>query len=546
MYLMFVLVSLYRSFKPRYYFFDKKDKVTRDSRNDDEEDEDEYLEQRSPSEYKQQQILSALPNLMKNFFNKTIDDKSLRRCKLSLSDSDLDLVYKQLSWAHTNVDFERVNWLNQIVKTFWPAVKALLNKFVFDDLLRPKKPRRIPQISKDLSKKKTTLSIYISSKRKLVQLRDSKAGTIDKMREFIDKSALKVMIYAIKLSILYVKQFIMDSVMYLINLKSNKNQNYEKKVNLEDYLSLDDINNPALDKPKGFDRGAKSWAGFDLASRKFKRNQVFTRKKKRKLKSAPGGLINPRVICKSNQLDDHDAFFQRNRLKLAREFIEAKNQSNKEIVFEKIKLGKSIPTVNGVKYVEEDEKYKTSKHRGDKNMNAWIVPSDKNNMKFMIELSYDTDRFFKIQLNSVPLLNRICLNKISCQIRFLITVNHTTIELNKDLDILDTPGDILFPAMNHVQLTLVDVPKLDWRLCRVRNSSSSLASVARSRNQEDNSKMKFYKLLLKQVKELFDPVHLINNSYFKYMVHMIMYLSLRWFQPFDIRVGNLLYLKTIC
>lgn len=201
----------------------------------------------------------------------------------------------------------------------------------------------------------------------------------------------------------------------------------------------------------------------------------------------------------------------------------------KEIGVESIRLGDAIPIINGVQHVEDDD--------------SLVVLNDSaHNNSFMIEMEYRTDKKFQILVDSLPLLGRVSLNRLRIQVRLLLTLNHT---LNRrlrarDLDILDTPGDVRLPAINYAQVALVDFPTLDWSLERPSSPADSV--------KKTKSKGKSVKLTEKSfVRQHSDYLlRLINHSYFKYLVYTMASLGLRLFQPFDVKIGKILHINSIC
>lgn len=552
-----ISISLYKSLKPRYNFYhdtsaDTPSGSSNSSCNGDDNSELKTIDRRneifSPSTRRLEISGSGWPikryiekkfpfalRLLSRLRSESRDVNQI--CTPALSVPDVESVYKRLSWSHTQVDIESVKWLNQTLLTLWPSIKTLLNLFVFNDLLKPKRAgnKDLASESKKLSRPKPKLSVYISSRRQLDLVKQIEADLPSRYQSFIHRSLFTTTIYLLKLAIVYLKQFIIDYVCYLFQKgkkKSNSNEGQRKfEINLDKLLAAKKLKKMRLKQEKSI---TKSWAGFDMYTANRTTREGI--EKKRKLKSAPPhtnmktrmthGLLGPRGMAK----------LHRRRLKLANRFKRAydKTKPNNELTIERIQLGNSIPMINGLKYIDERDDLmidpvRTSRH---------LVGSDERNMRFVSELSYESDEKFQIRLSLYPMLGTIRLVNFKAQIRCYLTLNHTINELNRHLKIFDTPDDVLFPAINYVQLSLVDVPSFDWKLDRPKRRKP-LGTNKQNRLRTVN-RMSDY------ISRLIDPVDIINHTYFKFIVHSIIYIGLKWFQPFDIRIGPHLYLKTIC
>lgn len=460
-------------------------------------------------------------------------------CSPALSVPDIESIYKRLSWAHTQADIESANWLNQTLCALWPSIKTILNAIVFNDLLKPKKDgdKKLDNESKKLSKKRPKMSVYLSCRRKLYLLRQFDSAPLNACRNSVEKSIFRTAIYVTRLFWIYAKQFIVDYVSYLFKKGKKKQRQGEKKKKFE--INLGKL----LTEEKNFKRvvaeqeqhTVKSWSGFDNSTENRVKKEGGKMRQERKLKSAPPHVAKTRM---SHSLLSARGMvkLRERRLKLATRFRKAYEKSKKrnELTFERIQLGDSIPTINGVKYIDERndlmiDPVKTSRH---------LVGSDEKNMRFVGELSYESDKKFQIKLSLHPLLGRIRLVNLKVQIRFYVTLNHTINELNRELEIFDTPEELLYPAINYVQLSMVDMPSFDWKLDRPSRRGPSEAI--------SQKRPKVLKQMTNYIYRWIDPVDIINHSYFKFIIRSIIHLGLKWFQPFDIRIGPHLYLKTIC
>lgn len=353
----------------------------------------------------------------------------------------------------------------------------------------------------------------------------------------MERSALAVIIYMVRLAFIHIKQFIVDYITFLV-----RKQNFEstrKSLDVIDQDLLAKGNESARDGT----RGAKSWAGFDLKSKKEK---VPTTKKNKKFRSAPArAVFGNRLlfavdrVVEAKKLDK----LKRQHRRLIKKFREARDRNRKkEITIEKIVLGDATPILNGIKYVDE-----SNDHLGETDrFYSHLVPSDNNNMRFLCELSYESDKDFCIRVNSVPILEQVELRKIFLQLRLLITINHTTTELNRDLKILESPDDILFPAVNHIQLMLIDVPRIDWSLQKPLSIEAKKIKPVKGKRLIRTNATDMSQTFVDTLTHYLDPIRLINHSYFKYLTHSILYLCLKWFQPFDIKIGPHFYIKTTC
>lgn len=465
------------------------------------------------------------------------ESRRTKPCSPLLSLADIQAVYHQLPWSSTHIDLESLKWLNQSLDTLWPSVKTALNRFVFDDIL--KKPDRKKVLNKNLSTKQAKLSFYISSLRKLDQLRKEQTYKPNKYTEFIDRSSISVLVYFVKSFFIYTKQFLMDFIGAIFKKSVNQESTGAKQ--------LSTLGSPKSDHKSPLKQiQSRPQLGSDLPTNEKGRTQIKATKRMFTTRSAPtipstNGA--KKVVIASSALlgPNMSARLRQKRLKLATLFEKTHiSQQNREITFQKIELGNKIPTIQGIKYIEEVQDMLREHSR----FGSHLMPSDNENIRLIIEIGYSSDKQFRIRLKSIPILDEIGLTKFSFQLRFLITLNHTTSELNKNLSIFDTPVDALFPIINHVQLTLVDVPKIDWELKRPRRNNP---------DKRIDRKGKYSRLLVNAsnftgsyLKKFLDPIYLINHAYVKYLAHTIARLVLRWFQPFDIKIGDQFYIKTSC
>lgn len=464
-------------------------------------------------------------------------------CSTSLTESNVHSAFRQLSWSYTQIDLERVDWLNQTIKTLWPSIKIVLNRFVLKDLVksRTSKEKLLQKESKNLAKSKVKLSLYLAVRKRIGFLRDITNLNKNEKRTLVDKGFWTMLLYIIKLIMIYIRQFIMDHLVKIFQSPSkivDDKKRTQIAIDVEKLLTMS-----SLKTTKGNYFASKSWAGFDLETGK--RDKLLKVKKtNRKSSSAPGRLAiksSKGVVITTSQFlgSKTMADLKKRRQNLAKQFKRKYDIGKKEISIQRIRLGNSTPTLNGVKYVEENNDFFATEDRYAKH----LKPSDENNMRFVLEISYRSDREFCIQVKSLPVIDCIRLTKCEFQFRFLLTLNHTAAELNKNLDIFYTPDNTLFPVINYAQLTLIDLPRIDWNFDKPRAKKMKQNFNLKNHGTE---KRRPFSLIYSKLRKYVEPMQLINNLYFKYLFHMVVYLLLKWLQPFDIKLSPYFYVKTTC
>lgn len=479
-------------------------------------------------------------------FLKKLKEESCRihqLCHPALTNVNLQSIQQQLSWSYSQPDMENLGWLNQTLQTLWPSIRTLLYKFCLIDLIQPRKrtaiDRRLNKI--DTKKEQSKMSVFISSRRKLDFLQRAKNfRNSPRYSKFFKRSALTLITYCVRLFLIYTRQFVMDSIVYSFNQRANKvSPTNIQRLELDLNGLMSKISSKRLSLNTQVD--SKSWAGFDLNSGN--RDKIVKLKRKVKSASQETACNQPkRVLYKSTTTlikPTNSVELWRKYKNLIKKFVSIQNKiKNRGTSIDKIRLGDSIPTVNAIKYLDGSSDYPIESNHNP----LYSLASDDQNMRFMIELSFESDKHFEFRASSIPVLGRARVIGISFQLRLLVTLNHTVTKLRGgNLEIFETPDDILFPAVNHIQVTLIDVPRLDWHLVRApRKNQNSCKDVADSPNQ---SKLKF---LMHQVNQYLDPIHLLNHNYFKFITHSIIYLALKWFQPFEIKLSPSLYVKTTC
>lgn len=482
---------------------------------------------------------SLLINLVEKFSRESIQANQL--CHPALTNVDIQSIQHQMSWSYSQPDMESLNWFNQTLRTFWPSIRTLLYKFCLIELARPRDDVSFPPTIKKGQLGDTTeqskMSVFISSRRKLDFIR--KVGTLQDLSEnenLFKRSALKLIAYVVKLILIYLKQFVMDNIAFAFKQQA-RNAEAANNQKLEfDFKSLiSHISSKQTAASKKAD--VKSWAGFNLKSRG-RDEQV---KLRRKSKSASNETMRKRVLYKSMTTlvrpTNSSKNWARHR-KLIKKFLLARKKMKKRgVLIDRIRLGDSNPTINAIKYLDGKNDFVTEPYH--KLFHS--LTSDDQNMRFMIEVSYESDKNFEIHLSSMPVLGRARVVDVRIQLRFLVTLNHTITKLNSEpLELFETPDDVLFPAINYIQLTLVDVPKLNWYIVRPSKNPNSLKNLANF-SQKSNLKS-----VVDQINQYLDPIYLLNHKYFKFILHSVIYLALKWFQPFEIKINQSFYVKTTC
>lgn len=554
-----VVISFIKSLKPRYDFHRKLDYPKAKVNHDKPVDPPKTV--RSPlshTDYKQ-----IIDSSDKNKSNKQSSilqrislvtrlneehEKLKEICNRSIATNDIKLVYRYLSWSQTHIDLETVHWLNQTLSTLWPTIKTIVNILIFNELLKPKDTRP-PTVSRKLTKKRTNLGLYLSCRRKLDLLHKSRNKQIDEQEdEFFHRSAINILIFFIRITLIYVKQFIND---LFVNSIVKAGRTRQETVSRTREINLKELVDKSGLKSMSISLKAKSCSSYVAKSKK----QLKTKPKGKFIpKSAPQSKGNKIITINTTKLlrySPRARQFRKNRIKLAclLEKVEEKSKP-KEMVIEKLRLGESLPKVNGIKLVEESSNL--MKDPGE--ITPYKLVADDSRIRLMSEISYDSDRRFQIRVDSIPIFGRMSLVKLSFQFRFLVTLNHTTTELNQDLKIFQTPDDVLFPAINYIQITLLDIPRIDWQLDRpvepkLISPCNSKVKIGSNKQMQIRSLQRRFNgikyIISRRLNQILDPVRIVNHSYFKYMVHTVVYFTLKWFQPFDIKIGDNIYLKTV-
>lgn len=342
--------------------------------------------------------------------------------------------------------------------------------------------------------------------------------------------------YIVRIFAVYAKQFIVDQVSNLISSFSEqaprdsvpKSDQVREKINLNDVLKT---NKTTITLGKQYQ--TKS-VDIKQAPNQANNKKAEPQASATRMLGVPRGLVSPTTRAK---LRDR-------RLRLLHNIDRARDTINRPgaTIIESLKLGNTLPVIAGIKYIEADNNILLAEAHHN---NRHITPSDDSNMRLLVELTYESDKNFNIELSSLPILNRLRLTKLSFQLRFMITINHSSVGQDKNLEIFDKPDNVLFPLINQAKFALVDAFHIDWHVKKA--TDNNLIKMKKIENLHDKegklrqTKTKLVHLLTKYM----DPIRVINHSYFKYLVHMALYLSQRWMKPFDISIGDRFLIRTL-
>lgn len=503
-----VLICFIKSLAPRYNYCRRVQSQTAHTHPNDKIRLSDDLKKSSHLnwfENLRSQINHLLIFIRSNIIHDSIGLKD--ECKSALSLSQIGLTLNQLSWSKTQSDIESVNWLNQLLNSLWRPIKTILYKFVIFDILRPIPSSRLVPC-KQPSDFQTKLSTFISTRRKLDQLRVNAAST-NRDSGLINVYWINATIYTLKCILLYMKQFVIDTfTTFLEHNITNTTEAYPKTTK-----SLRDI--------------AKNFKKLRLH-----RRLKFNPRLRRKSQSAPFVSKNRGYIVKSGFFGTSDLIRSRERrLRLAETLNKALQKSEEvknNIILESICLGESAAQIEGIRLVEDRGSHGKEPTSSDQTSTGC--------MKIMTEISYRSDEKFYIRMK-VPILGTIKLNFISIQLRMMIKLNHNVDKNDRNLDIMQPFHGLEQPLINHIQIMLADVPQIDWNFQEVtsRAKKHSKKSIRNNRNVS----------IAKKLKRIFSPITVIDHPYFKYLIHTLIRVFLQWFKPFDIRISDKFYLKTL-
>jgi hypothetical protein len=505
-----------------------------------------------------------------------------KSCAGSVTDANIQTIYKQLSWSSTRPEFECVYWINHTIQTLWPASRMLIDKMLNETYGRLKNQQNKTTTTKtrqrhkthtkrrakfalikesDIQKSQPKLSIYLSCRRQLELLHKNKKRVLERGDEYLGLKAVMMMMYLTKRFILCLKQYIIDQICWLAqvmssreaptNLESARAKSKLIEIDINELLSRNNI------KIKPNIRKVKS------ACETIKR----TRAQKRRFRSAPerGLACNSKRIISSGRLASFDCFrkLRNKRQKLARSINECVLNSSaaydkahnieRPITVESIDFGDSAPEITAIKFLERQDDLLAEILVGNSNM---MANNSNNTMRLIVELSFKSGRGFHICLRSVPILDQVNLTKFNFRMRVLVTINHMNFH---EYENFAPPNNQLLPMFNQLQLSLIDTPQLDWHLSRSNRFAKSGALVQsragkrtkmgldRRKRKANNANMaSFIQTPRTLLKKKLHPLNVTNSNYFKYLVHAAIYYLQRWFQPFDIQIGEKFYVKTLC
>lgn len=455
--------------------------------------------------------------------------------QVNLTKGEIQSIYKQLSWSQTQLELESVNWINNSLESFWPSLKTLIGKKMQENLIKLKREK--PAVKLDSRPK---LSIYLSCRRKLNLLQRAKRKALEESGGLFSlQRFLQVVAVTFKTAIVNLKQFIMDQVAALRS-KSSGIESQPGACGPEIDLSL-----LAQTNRLTLNVSESAKLSSDLSPPKssgFESNFNHGLNHSGVVQSTPSAVGMPHV---RKQLSGPKLFsansdgLRRKRRQLVEDInrAEAMLRRNRAIKLEEFSIGNTMPVIRGVKFIEEDNNTLIAHVNS---VERHILPSDENTMKLLVEVTLTSQRDFCVALSQLPILNSIKLVKFDAQLRFKVSINHTNMEHGQNLEIFQTPDESMFPAVNIIRLTLVDVPKLNWKLKRA-TSRVQVNGRRKRRTTSNESSMS----PISSFRRSLQPVRLINHPFFKYLVHTAVYLLLKWFQPFDIKVGPKLRLKTL-
>lgn len=399
----------------------------------------------------------------------------------ALTTEDLDKLFDSLSWKHTRQDVETLHWLNKSLASLWPTVKSLIPVNTLTEeqkaiRMRDAKLRQL--VASYLSKPKPKMVLLLSCRRKIEFLKREAIQN----RDTSNIGFLLLLQGIMNLAGVYFRQLINDFILYFALQENEQGDQRERLIK-----ELDE-SETKLSSPTKLTHIKKQPSAV-------KQNKIVK------------SILKPKVVTK---------------VKKALKFVAKQKIDNTR----KIELGDSTPKINAIKFIEDPRQLlkSTARSRNDKtSYRTPVLPNDSRapdfvdnenrTMRFQCEAEYSADSRFMIPLGSI-----FHVSKLAFKLRFEVSVNHATIELNQQNSLLDTPNEVLFPVVNHVRLVILDMPYIDWSL------DTKLADLARIN-------FKIAKL-----------IDIVDHNYFKYMVNCVIYLVLKWFKPFDIKIGNSFYI----
>lgn len=483
----------------------------------------------------------------------------------SVNRSNIESIHQRLSWSYTTHEFEQLQWLNRSIQILWPSLNTLVNKSL-RELLKKPSPRSKPPIETSAGPK---LSIYITCRRKLNLLRKAKARVLAKGDEYFGQKTLVMIIYLIRKFSLAFKQYLVDQVSCLIELiasssspspLSNNNTKREIELDIGEILRHQQIHFRRTNKMTKVKSAPPQHSNMKLSSNQAKPKIRFMSAPESGLACNSKRILHNGLVSASNL-----AKFRSQRQELARKInqahksmVEQKSKGGKQITIEKLNLGLLAPQITGIKFLDSNSDSLNILSRSLNGDSKLLASKNPNDMQLLIEFTLLMGKNFSLSLSEIPILGSIELTKLSFRLRLLITVNHETFgDLKTNLSIFEAPDDgKLMPILNYLQVTLVDVPQMDWHLRRATSSRissrskrktlrSTLRAQSIKRRKRHTSLQGRFSAILTHLKSNLRPINIINHTYFKFLVHSALYCVQKWFQPFDILIGQRLRFRTL-
>ena len=470
-----------------------------------------------------------------------------------VSDEDVQSINGHLSWSQTQLEVESTKWLNNTLRAFLPFLKGQLDKCLKAKLVqevvgKSKAARKHqlkqvatapsaqqPQPKRPTQKVNSKLSVFLTCRRKLNLLRQVRLKASEREKGTFCKcySLFEQFSYFFKIFTVYLKQFLVDLVTNFVkrNLSSSNRQTEVeeekvRRVNLKDMMEK-------MPKSKVVDRRELNLPRHSVfmappsetatSKRWLLRVRPSSRKDSVSAKThLTSGLVGKRHKLKRDQLA--------NQLNAKLEQVKL---ANRAVSLERLDLGDSVPFLSGIKFIEANNNLLSSNLSGANGRVRQIKPSDSRNIRFAVELSFKSRGSFCVALRNLPLIGSLKLRKLFVQMRVIININHTITSQDKNLDIFATSDSLMPPILNQIQVALFDVPQLDWHFA---SCSCSKGEKKKLRLKGANEKpLTFWR----------SPSKLLNNSYFKFMIHKVIYFILKWFKPFELCLGERICVRSL-
>lgn len=478
-----------------------------------------------------------------------------QECRGSVTVGDMNEIHRQLSWSQSRIEFENVHWFNRSTQILWPTAKTLVSKILADVSKhqdRPARGRRELISAKHAAKEPVKLAVYLSCRRQLDLIRKARDGMLRKGDEYIGQKFIILTIYLVKKVIVCFKQCLIDHLRHLMSsvmpdgdgAASISRPCTRKRIDL-DLKEMLKRQNIEVDLKHAQPKNKPKSAGKQREPKPFRGGC-------RSAKS--GSPINPRRTISQGLISEAS---MRKCRKLRQQLVRRLNSAyatmkstreagvEKRLLLKHLNLGNSAPKLTAIKYLDQEDG--TNMLARVMRDTPYMETSSPQLMQLLLELDFTSDQDFRLLLGSVPVLDEIELSRVHFRARILATASHETFgDLKRNLDILAAPNDgTLLPILNYIQLTLVDVPQLDWHVGKLDRAGAQTPGrklrLKGARKAPTNVAM----WPMNGLRKSLQPINLVNHSYFKYLVHLMIGSVQRWFQPFDILVGARLRLRTL-